>query len=76
MFGYQIRLAPMPHRFRAPNIEKYNGETDLKIWLVNYQLVMKAASTSDMFFMIQYLRIYLIDSARNLLNNLREGTIR
>jgi hypothetical protein len=37
---------------------------------------MKAASAPNMFFMIQYLPIYLIDSARNWLNNLREGTIR
>ena len=37
---------------------------------------MKAASASDMFFMIQFLLIYLTDSARNWLNNLQEGTIK
>jgi hypothetical protein len=66
MFGYGIQSAPMPHRFHAPNIEKYDGETDPKIWLVHYQLAMKAAFAPDTFFMIQYLLIYLIDSARKL----------
>ena len=37
---------------------------------------MKAASASDMFFMIQYLPIYLIGSARNCLNNLQEDSIK
>jgi hypothetical protein len=69
-FGYQIRLAPTPRRFCAPNIEKYDGETDPKIWLVNYQLTMKVASALDTFFMIQYLPIYLTNSTRNWLNNL------
>jgi hypothetical protein len=55
----------MPCRFHAPNIEKYDGETDLMIWLVNYQLAMKTASTLDMFFIIQYLPIYLTSSTRN-----------
>jgi hypothetical protein len=75
-FGYRIWSAPTPHRFHAPNIEKYDSEIDPKIWLVNYQLTMKAASTPDMFFMIQYLPIYLTNSARNWLNNLCEGTIK
>jgi hypothetical protein len=61
----------MLRRFRAPNIEKYDGETNPKIWLVNYQLAMKAASAPDTFFMIQYLPIYLTDFARNWINNLR-----
>jgi hypothetical protein len=25
-----------PLRFRAPSINKYNGEIDPKIWLINY----------------------------------------
>ena len=61
-FEYRIRSAPTPRRFHAPNIEKYDGETDPKIWLVNYQLAMKAAFASDTFFMIQYLLIYLTDT--------------
>jgi hypothetical protein len=52
VFGYQIRSAPTPYWFRAPNIEKYDGEIDPKIWLVNYQLAMKATSALDTFFMI------------------------
>jgi hypothetical protein len=55
----------MLRRFHAPNIEKYDGETNPKIWLVNYQLAMKVASAPDTFFMIQYLPIYLTDFARN-----------
>ena len=55
----------MPHKFHAPNIDKYDGVTDPKIWLVNYRLAMKAASTLDIFFMIHYLPIHLTDLARN-----------
>ena len=66
----------MPHRFRALNIEKYDGETDPKICLVNYRLTMNVASAPDMFFIIQYLPIYLTDSVRNWLNHLRKGTIK
>lgn len=44
----------MAHKFHALNIDKYDGETDLKIWLVNYCLAMKAATTPDMFFMHYY----------------------
>jgi hypothetical protein len=66
----------MPHRFHAANIEKYDGEIDLKIWLAYCQLAMKAASAPDTFFMIQYLPIYLIDSAIKWLNNLQKGTIK
>jgi hypothetical protein len=69
-FGYRIRSAPTPRRFHAPNIEKYDGKVDPKIWLVNYQLAMKVASAPNTFFMIQYLPIYLTGSARNWLNNL------
>jgi hypothetical protein len=42
----------MPHRFCAPNGEKYDDETDPKIWLVNYQLAIKGTSALDTFFMI------------------------
>jgi len=76
VFGYRIWSAPTPRRFCVLNIEKYDGETNPKIWLVNYQLAMKAASAPDTFFMIQYLLIYVTHSARNWLNNLREGTIK
>ena len=54
----------LPQKFCAPNIDKYNGETDPKIWVVNYCLALKAASASDPNFMIQYLSIYLIDLAK------------
>jgi hypothetical protein len=75
VFGYGIWSAPTPW-FRASNIEKYDGETDPKIWLVNYQLAMKVASTPDTFFMIQYLPIYHTTPLENWLNNLWEGTIK
>ena len=75
-FGFQIRSPPSPHKFHAPNIEKYDCERDPKIWLVNYQLTMKVTSALDMFFMIQCLLIYLADSTKNWLNNFREGMIK
>jgi hypothetical protein len=37
---------------------------------------MKVASALDLDFMVQYLLIFLIDSARLWLDHLKEGTIR
>jgi hypothetical protein len=42
----------MPHKFHAPSIDKYDDETDPKIWMVNYLLTMKVASALDTFFVI------------------------
>ena len=54
-----------PLKFHAPSIDKYNGEIDPKIWLINYRLTMKVVYAPDPFFMIKYLLIYLMDLARN-----------
>lgn len=37
---------------------------------------MKSASASDPYFMVQYILIFLIDSARSWLDHLEEGTIK
>jgi hypothetical protein len=62
----------MPLKFHASNIEKYNIQTNPKIWLINYRLAMKVMSTPDSNLMIQYLPLFLADSARTWLNYLGE----
>ena len=55
----RIWAAPMPQMFHAPNVDKYNGEIDPKIWLVNYRLTMKATAALNPNFMIPYYRCSL-----------------
>lgn len=63
VFGDRIRAARTPQKFHAPNVKKYNGRTDKKIWHVNYRLAMKATSVPHPDFIIQYLPLFLTDLA-------------
>jgi hypothetical protein len=39
VFGWEIRTASFPQRFRHPtSINKYTGETDPRVWLNDYRL--------------------------------------
>jgi hypothetical protein len=39
VFSREIRTASFPQRFRQPtSIDKYNGETDPRVWLNDYRL--------------------------------------
>jgi hypothetical protein len=39
VFSQEIRTASFPQRFRQPtSIDKYNGETDPRVWLNDYRL--------------------------------------
>jgi hypothetical protein len=54
-----------PRHFRASgNIIKYEGKTNPSVWLEDYRLTCEASRVNDDLFMIQFLQIYLTDSAR------------
>lgn len=75
-FRSRVRATSMPRRFRTlSHAKKYDGQTDPKTWLKNYRLAMKAASAPDPNFMVQYLPLFLANSARTWLNHLGEGSI-
>ncbi len=75
-FGRRVLNAPFPARFRAPtNIGKYAGETNPSVWLEDYRLACRAGGATDDNFVIQYLPIYLADSARSWLEYLPGGCI-
>jgi hypothetical protein len=42
----------------------YDGKTNLSIWLEDYYLACKVGGVDDDFFIIQFIPIYLADSAR------------
>ena len=64
-------------RFRAPtNIGKYGGESNPSVWLEDYRLACRAGGANDDHFIIQYLPLYLADSARAWLEYLPAGCIR
>jgi hypothetical protein len=54
-----------PIRFRAPNsVVKYDDKTNPSVWLEDYHLTGRAGRADDHFFIIQFLPIYLADTAR------------
>ena len=55
---------PFPARFRVPpNIVKYSGDTNPAVWLEDFRLACRAGRVDDDLFIIQYLSLYLIESA-------------
>ena len=74
-FGSLIRHAKFPQRFRAPTtIGRYNGETNPVHWLEDYRLACRTGGADDLFA-IQYLPLFLTDSARGWLEHLPEGCV-
>jgi hypothetical protein len=57
------------------NIVKYDGKTNPSIWLENYRLACSVGGTDDDFFIIQFLPIYLADTARSWLDHLLKNLI-
>jgi hypothetical protein len=49
VFNREIRTASFPQRFRQPtSIDKYNGETDPRVWLNDYRLACQlGGATTD-----------------------------
>jgi hypothetical protein len=71
-----VHDACFPKHFRAPNnIIKYDGKTNPCIWLGDYCLTCWAGGVDDDRFIIQFLPIYLANTARAWLNHLLRSTI-
>ena len=65
-----------PMRFRAPpNIVKYSGDTNPAVWLEDFHLACRASGPDDDLFIIQYLPLYLAESARAWLEHLPTDSI-
>jgi hypothetical protein len=68
---------PVLARYRPlANIEKYARETNLGLWLKDYQLACQAGGTDGDAFIIRNLPLYLADSARTWLEHLPPNEIR
>jgi hypothetical protein len=71
-----MRDAQFPRRFQAPsNIVKYDGKTNPSVWLEDFCLACRVGGANDDLFIIQFLSIYLADSARAWLDHLPRNMI-
>jgi hypothetical protein len=76
VFRSTIHDARFPKHFRASNnIVEYNGKTNSNFWLEDYRLTCKAGGANDDLFIIQFLPIYLADSASAWLHHLPRNVI-
>jgi hypothetical protein len=57
------------------NVIKYDDKTNPSVWLVDYHLACKAGGVDDDLFIIQFLPIYLADSAQAWLDHLPRNII-
>jgi hypothetical protein len=65
VFSREIHTASFPQRFCQPtSIDKYNGETEPRVWLNDYRLAQ-----------IRNLHLHLADSARTWLEHLPASQI-
>ena len=46
-----------------PNFIKYSKDTNLVVWLEDFHLTYRAGGADDDLFIIQYLSLYLEESA-------------
>jgi hypothetical protein len=66
-----VRDACFPKCFRAlNNVIEYDGKTNLSIWLEDYHLTCMAGGADYDRLTIQFLPIYLADTARACLNHI------
>jgi hypothetical protein len=56
-------------------VVKYDGKTNLSVWLEDYHLACREGGADDKLFIIQFLPIYLADTARAWLDHLPRNTI-
>jgi hypothetical protein len=71
-----VRDACFPKCFRTPsNVIKYDGKTNPSIWLEDYRHACRVGGVDNDLFIIQFLPIYLSDSARAWLNHLPRNII-
>jgi hypothetical protein len=76
VFSREIRTTSFPQRFRQPtSIDKYNGETDPRVWLNDYCLACQLGGATTDEVIIQNLPQHLADSARTWLEHLPASRI-
>jgi hypothetical protein len=76
VFSREIRMASFPQRFRQPtSIDKYNGETDSRIWINDYRLACQLGWATIDEVVIRNLSLHLADSARTWLEHLLASQI-
>jgi hypothetical protein len=76
VFSREIRTASFPQRFHQPtSIDKYNGETDPRVWLNNYRLACQLGGATTDEVIIRNLPLHLADSARTWLEHLLANQI-
>jgi hypothetical protein len=72
----EIRTASFPQHFRQPtSINKYNRETDPRVWLNYYRLVCQLGGATTDEVIIRNLPLHLADSARTWLEHLPASQI-
>jgi hypothetical protein len=61
--------------FQVPNNIKYDGETNPIVWLEDYRLACRVGGADKDLFIVQFLPIYLADTARAWLNHMPRNSI-
>jgi hypothetical protein len=76
VFSREIHTASFPQRFCQPtSIDKYNGETDPRVWLNDYRLACQLGGATTDEVIIRNLPLHLADSARTWLEHLPASQI-
>jgi hypothetical protein len=76
VFSREIRTASFPQHFRQPtSIDKYNGETNPRVWLNDYNLACQLGGAITDEVMIRNLPLHLADSVRTWLEHLPASQI-
>jgi hypothetical protein len=60
----------LTHFCALPNFIKYSRDTNLAVWLEDFCLACRASRANDDLFIIQYLSLYIEESARVWLEHL------
>jgi hypothetical protein len=76
VFSREIRTASFPQRFRqTTSIDKYNRETDPRVWLNDYRLACQLGGATTDEVIIRNLPLHLADSTRTWLEHLQASQI-
>jgi hypothetical protein len=76
VFSREIRTASFPQRFRQPtSIDKYNGETDPRVWINDYRLTCQLGRATTDEVIIHNLPLHLANSVRTWLEHLLASQI-
>jgi hypothetical protein len=76
VFSREIRTASFPQRFRQPtSIDKYNRETEPRVWLSDYHLACQLGRATTDKVIIRNLPLHLADSTRTWLEHLPASQI-